>query len=305
MSDARYVQIIVNPVSGRSGSRRLVSGLCSRLAALGWGARVGYTCGRGDASRLAAQTSRDECRAIVVVGGDGTVREAAEGATKSGMPILVLPTGTENLLAKYFNMRCDVVQVCNTLEVGSEVQIDVAEVTAGQPPIHRQFLLMAGMGFDADVVRRLSALRKGHITHGDYFWPIWRSFWTYRHPRVRVETEDGVIFHGPGMVFVGNIPRYAIGLQICRDATPKDGRLDVCIFECQSRAELLWHAVKTLLRRHIGSQKVIYRRASRIQVSADERVDVQLDGDLTDPLPAEFAITSRKSVFLVSPDWRA
>jgi diacylglycerol kinase (ATP) len=161
------------------------------------------------------------------------------------------------------------------------------------------------VGFDAEVVRLVHGARRGHITHSSYIWPILRTLWTYRHPRVRVETAEGVLFEGHGMVFVGNIPRYAIGLRLVPQADPCDGLLDVCVFECDSRLGLLRHAFNTLLRRHIGSRGVRYARTVRVSVSADRGVDVEVDGDLADPLPAEFTMTDQKATFLVSPEWRA
>lgn len=304
MDDGRGVQVIANPISGRAGSRSLVAELCRKLGRLGWPVQVDFTCGPGDAPRLAARCRPDELRAVIVVGGDGTVREAA---TSTDVPVAILPTGTENLLARYFGMRRSVDSLCRLLQNGRPTAIDVAAMSRGDADRRdvRRFLLMSGMGFDAEVVRRLTARRKGHITHGDYFWPIWRTLGSYQHPRMVVETESGTLFKGRGLVFVGNIPRYAAGLRICLQASPRDEKLDVCIFECHGQIALLWHAFKTLLRRHVGSSHVLYDRASRVRVTADRHVAVQLDGDLAGALPAEFEIIGQKAIFLAPAEWQA
>jgi diacylglycerol kinase family enzyme len=252
-----------------------------------------------------------DARAVVIVGGDGTACEAAGGASQSGIPIAVLPTGTENLLAKHLGLQREVAQLCEVLRGGREVRTDVAEMRWPGPAggALRRFLVVAGIGFDAEVVRRLSALRRGHITHGDYFWPIWSTFWTHRYPRFRVEMDKDVLFDGPGLVFVGNIPRYAIGLPICGRAVPDDGKLDVCIYRCGRRVPLLWHAVKTLANRHMGSRNVIYGTGARVRVTADRPVDVQVDGDLVARIQAgfamEFTLSPHPATFLVPCNWQA
>ncbi|MEK6644948.1 MAG: diacylglycerol kinase family protein [Planctomycetota bacterium] len=302
MADTRYVQIVVNPVSGRESSERLVSGLVKEMESAGWPVRVHRTTGPGDGGAGVAGCNADSCRALVVVGGDGTVREVAT-SVQAGVPIVILPRGTENLVAKYLGMATTVECVSRLLKEGVPIGIDIAEMRTRERL--RRFLLVAGVGFDAEVVRLVHGARRGHITHRSYIWPILRTLWTYRHPRLRVETAEGVLFEGHGMVFVGNIPRYAIGLRLVQHADPCDGLLDVCVYECNSRLGLLRHAIMTLFRRHIGSRGVKYTQTRRASVSAQSTVDVEVDGDLADPLPAEFVMTDHKATFLVSAEWRA
>lgn len=306
MTDGRPVQFIVNPVSGGFGSKPLVRKLRRFLADAGQPTEVYETRGPGDAAATAEVLRASDCRAVVVVGGDGTVRETATAMGDTGVPLVVLPMGTENLVAKYFQMRRDPGQLASLLLHGKPVDVDIGEMRSGQGAgsVARRFLLVAGMGFDADVVRRLTARRKGHINHGDYFWPIWRSFWSYHHPRFRVDTEQGLLYEGHGLVFIGNIPRYAIGLRILPRAHPQDGKLDVCVFACRWQLPLLRHSVNTLLRRHVSTTGVTYRQAERVRVTADRQVPVQLDGDLADTLPAEFTLTGQKTRFLAPPHWR-
>lgn len=302
MSDTRFVQVVVNPVSGRTSSEPIVAVLAQRMDAMGVAVRVHRTTGPGDGARVVAACCPEECRALVVIGGDGTVREAATSA-RPGVPIVIVPRGTENLVAKYFGMVADVDAAAGLLRDGVPVDIDIAE--ARWAKASRKFLLVGGVGFDAEVVRLVHGGRRGHITHMSYVWPILKSFLTFRHPLVKVETDDGALFEGRGMVFVGNIPRYAIGLRLVPKADPRDGLLDVCAFECASRFRLIRHALMTVLGRHVGSRGVHYSQTRRVRVSAAGNVEVEIDGDLAEPLPVEFSMTGERARFLVSPNWRA
>jgi diacylglycerol kinase family enzyme len=230
---------------------------------------------------------------LVVVGGDGTVSEAAGGMDGAGVPMLVLPSGTENVLAKYLGSTLDAERAWRVLQAGREVAFDVPMMNG------RRFLLMGGVGFDAECVRRVAAGRGGHIGYWDYFWPIWRTFWECRYTEISVVADGDLIFEGSGLAYVGNIPRYAVGLKILRDAVPDDGLLDVCILACRGRMGVLRHAWNVWRQRHVGREGVIYRRARNLRISAGEPVPVQLDGDLAGGLPAEFVMTSARVRFLI------
>jgi len=130
------------------------------------------------------------------------------------------------------------------------------------------------------VIRRLSAVRTGHISHLTYFWPLWRTFWEHDFPRLRVVADGQEIFHDQGLAFVGNISRYSVGLRICRDARFDDGLLDLVVFSCREQGSLMLHAAWTLLRLHPLKGNVLYRRVKAVKIESDRPAPCQIDGDL-------------------------
>ena len=93
------------------------------------------------------------CRCLVAAGGDGTV--AALVNECPGVPISVLPTGTENLFARHFGLSREPRRLAATIAGGRVSHLDLG-VTGD-----RRFALMAGIGFDADVVTRHHTARVG------------------------------------------------------------------------------------------------------------------------------------------------
>ena len=163
---------------------------------------------------------------------------------------------------------------------------------------------MAGAGPDAEVVRLLSKQRRDHISYWSYVKPVLQTLRQYRHPSLSVEA-DGILVHkGPGWVLVGNVPQYAMGLQVLHRARPDDGLLDLCIVPGRSHASLLWHLWKALLHEHEDSRTVIYRQARHIRVLSDDRVPLEVDGDFAGWLPAEFRIATEKVRFMIPSQWR-
>jgi diacylglycerol kinase (ATP) len=144
------------------------------------------------------------------------------------------------------------------------------------------------------VVRRVSGQRTGHIDYFDYFWPIWRTFWDYKFDAMKVVVDGEEIFNGRGLVFVGNISRYAVGLQILHYADFSDGVLDVCIYKCASQPHLVKHSAMTVFKRHADCSDVIYRQGKDIYVSSDSAaIDTEIDGDPGPVLPVRIKVIPR------------
>jgi len=289
----KSVAFIVNPVAGSAKLGRIVAELSRRLTAAGGRSTILKTAGPGHAVELSRGVGED-IEAIVAVGGDGTVREVAAGRLDRPLPLLILPAGTENLLARHLGIVASVECLWDCLTQGVVRPFDIGFVNG------RCFLIVAGAGFDAEVVGRLARTRRGHITRGDYFWPLWRTFWEYRFPPIHVMADGQTLFQGRGLAFVGNIAHYGMGLRILRDARDHDGLLDVCVYPCSGRGRLLVHSCYTAVRRHVERPDVIYRRARRVRIESSAPLALEADGDLAGALPAELAVLPSQAQFCVA-----
>ncbi|MBN1846753.1 MAG: diacylglycerol kinase family lipid kinase [Sedimentisphaerales bacterium] len=276
---------IVNPKSGSSVEVGLVRQVLDYLRRQGRPIRLTLTESLAHAGALARRAVRQQAAAVVVRGGDGTVRTVAEGMAASRIPILILPGGTENLLAQELGIDGSWPTTLRMLEEGTLRPLDLGRVNG------RCFMAIVGVGFDAQVVRRIHAQRSGHITHTDYVWPICRTFWEYGPPTLRVEVDGERICDEPGLVFVGNISRYAVGLPVVPGSDCSDGLFQVTIYRYRRRRQLLGHAVRTTLRRAQRSDRVSYHRGRHIRISGSPpATPVQLDGDPGPKLPLEIDI---------------
>ena len=286
------VHLVVNPKSGYGSSRLILADLRSELRSAGLTPVQYVTAGPADATRY-VRTLTGAAAAVIVWGGDGTVNEVASGLIGTDVPILPCPAGTENLLAKELKVPRDPRRITEVLLGGQIVDGDVGRIN------DRNFLLIIGVGFDGEVVRRLSALRSGHISHLSYFWPMWRTFWEHNFPRMRIVADGEDIFDDFALAFVGNISRYAVGLRICRDARFDDGLLDLVVFSCREQTALVLHAAWTLLRRHPLKGDVIYRRVRRVRIETDSPAASQVDGDVGPNTPLDISLAPGRVKLLV------
>ena len=295
-----YISYIVNPKSGASSCKLMGRQFSEYLVRKGFTVRIKTTVSLEDACRIATDAAVDhDCALVVVVGGDGTVREVVNGLEGSDKPLLIVPCGTENLLASELGFDEKVETIIKTFEVGYMRLLDLGNANG------KCFASIAGFGFDGEVVRRVSEQRKGHIDYSDYFWPIWRTFWSYKFDAMRVEVDGIEIFNGQGLVFVGNISRYAMGLDILCKADFSDGLLDICIYKCRSHLRLLKHSAMTVIKQHIKSHDVIYYQGKNIIVSSDTAdIKTEIDGDPGPAMPVQIRIIPKAVKFMVPENAR-
>ncbi len=293
--DDCYVAYIVNPKSGASSSKFVGRAFQEYLLKKGFEVRISLTASLAHACELATDAAVDyDCAMVVVVGGDGTVREVAHGLEGSDKPLLIVPCGTENLLANELGFDEGVRTVIRTFENGRIRPLDLGRANG------KCFTSIAGFGFDGQVVRRVSERRRGHINHFDYFWPLWRTFWSYRFGPMTVEVDGEQLLDGPALVFVGNISRYAVGLQVLHHADYGDGLLDICIYKCASRPHLVKHAMMTVLKKHAASRDVVYSQGKSITVDSEaSRIMTEIDGDPGPALPVHIDVIPQAVKVLV------
>jgi len=273
-----WVGIAANAHSGIGSGRKRVERLVQELERLGLSGRVAWT--QEARSALVAHARADEqCRCLVAVGGDGTV--AALVNERPAVPVTVLRAGTENLFAHHFGMSGKPRRVAAMIAAGRAARLDLGETNG------RRFALMAGIGFDADVVTRHHLARLGRAgvprptNRAAYVEPVLRSSLEYRFPPLTVRIAD------PGReeelvgttVFIFNLPRYALGLPIAPDAQGDDGWLDLVIFRNAGPLNALRYLWMIWRGIHLKKGGVEHRRVCQLSVTCPEPVPVQLDGD--------------------------
>lgn len=295
---ARDVVMIVNKKAGAGRGGQALAEAESALRSAGM--NVSRASGPQElCSVVAPLVTEHRLRAVVAVGGDGTVGLALNH-TPPGVPIAVFPAGTENLLAKYLRHRAAARDLESLLTDGVVVKLDAGKADG------RLFALMISVGFDAEVVHRVHDRRRGNITHLAYAQPIIEAIAKYTYPPVRVtwHGRQGQSGRSVGRwVFGMNLPRYAQGLPIAPKANGWDGLLDLCVFERGNASSALWYLWHLMFRRHHLLPSVSMKRCERVLIEAvtDQPVPYQLDGDPGGFLPVQVGVAPGRLTCVVQP----
>ncbi len=285
------LRVIVNPAAaggrGRNAARDLLRALDTRSQQ--YDAR--YTEGPGHASRLAAEAVSDSAGRIVVVGGDGTVHEVADGLIGCGadpLPaVAVFPVGTGNDFYRMVGPDRSVSAVVGLLDDGMVQHFDIGRVAweGGE----RTFVNLMGVGIDVEVLRCRSRFSRlpGLL---QYLASFLNALVTFRPPEVDIDTEsgDGQRIAGATTLTVITVgPSIGGGFMINPEAKASDGKLDLCHVGAPGVLPILRLVPRVIRGTHGGSPVVTMRRLSRavLRRPGGESMWFEIDGELS-PEPA-------------------
>lgn len=293
--------MFVNPIAGRGRAGELAARITAQLERELISVRVFNQ----PAYSVSDSDLKTDATAAIVIGGDGTLRAAVERlmwhAKWDGSrvpPVLVVPLGTANLMARHLGMHWDDKrtdeQVAAAILNPRVVQLDAARAN------ERLFLLMAGVGIDAAIVHELDRLRSGPIDLLSYVTPALLSLGQYAYPPLTVQIDGQIVLKNePAMAFVGNVQEYGTGFPILTHARSDDKLLDICILPCHSRAEVLRLLMAAATGDHVNQEGVIYTKGRSVRIESSASAPVQIDGEASGHTPLNIDLLPSRVPFIV------
>lgn len=188
-AERRRLLVIFNPIAGR-GARAKLRRAIAALERLGVDVTLRETEAPGDAEAFARAAGGGAFDGMVIAGGDGTLNEAVNGLEDARLPIAVFPFGTENVLAREIGLPRNPVRAAEIAAHGPARPISVGEVVFRDRAAARRFLLMTGVGFDAEVVSGLDLGLKRWAGKLAFVWSILLRLWRYRAVEYAVAVES-------------------------------------------------------------------------------------------------------------------
>lgn len=227
----RRVAVIVNPTKVDMDALRAAVEAAETEA--GWDASLWLETSVDDPGQgRAAEAIAARVTAVLTAGGDGTVRAVAEGMIDSGIPIVLIPSGTGNLLAR--NLGLSLGKVADSLAtavtgVDQAIDVGIADLTRADGTVERHaFVVMVGIGLDAKMIAATNPDLKKKVGWLAYVEATARIVRDVDAVRLRY-TLDGSPERSTTIhtLLIGNCGSLPGGVLILPDAQIDDGLLDV------------------------------------------------------------------------------
>lgn len=281
--------VILNPIAGRPRLAGVEERISRALREHGIRCEILYTSEAGDGSLLARQSAEQGTELVIAAGGDGTVNEVINGLVGTGAALGILPLGTVNVLARDLGIPLNSRKAVRTIAEGAIEKIDLGRANG------RYFTLMAGCGFDAEVIANVLRPVKDMIGVSAYVLKGLEMLAKYRAAHVTLEMPDETYSAKAFLVIAANVSTYAYNLKITPHASPDDGLLDICVFErpITDRVGFVRQVAEVFINRHLYHKAVRCFRAPRVSVKSEPDIMVQLDGDAFGATPVEISIAPR------------
>jgi diacylglycerol kinase family enzyme/membrane-associated phospholipid phosphatase len=268
--------IVANPAKVKEGGPQHQQ-IHAALASAGWPRplwlETTWEDPGGGQTRQALQAGAE---VIFACGGDGTVAACASEIAGTSAALAVVPSGTGNLLAANLGLPARPADAVAAATAQGRRRLDVG--VAGD----RCFTVMAGMGFDAQMLRDTPETLKARLG-----WPAY-AIAAARHlcetpMRVTISLDHAPAFTRQARtVLVANVGRLQGGLRLLPGATPDDGLLDIAVLMPPRRRS--WLPLAWSLIRHRPTAPVMETfQARHVEISSDREQPRELDGDLIEP----------------------
>lgn len=278
----KHTVVILNPAARGERARRLRA----RVETIIDGAVLWSTSRAGEAATLARRAVSEGFTTIVAAGGDGTVNEVVNGIAGSDATLGLLPLGTMNVFATQLVLPVSDLAAC--WRIITEGQIRHVDLPSAN---EKHFVQLAGVGFDAQVVKETS--RSFKRSFGPLSYVVSAAQIAARQPpRLRIESEHAVTEEG-SFVLVGNGRLYGGPFPFFKQAVIDDGLFDVLIFKRLNYIEIVRYLQDVIFSSQITSPEVEYFQTTSLRVTSEGVVPVEVDGELIGTCPVQFTIRKR------------
>jgi diacylglycerol kinase (ATP) len=274
---AEHIAVLANPLSGKGRGGGAAEAAVRHLRGRGVDVRAYAGVSAADTARLAVAALAEDPCVLVVVGGDGTLSGVLDIVCAAAVPVVLVPAGTGNDLARALGLpRGDAADAAELALTGSPRAIDVGEVRTEAGT--RKFLTIAALGFDAKISDRTNRPRWPHGALR-YYLALLIELVRLRPMDFLLAVDGGDPTRSSGtLIAAGSTSSYGGGMPICAGAVPDDGLLDVVHVAPLGRLRLLRLFPLLLRGTHLSRPEVMHRRAQSLTVSAPGLV-VYADGE--------------------------
>ena len=262
------------------------------------------TSGPGHAGEIARCAVDRGADLILVAGGDGTINEAVNGMAHSEVPLGILPAGTANVLANELGVGKTMERAAATLarSVKERVALGLmsSQNASSQGVDPRYFLLMAGVGLDADIVYHINPRVKEALGKAAY-WIGGFSKVGRRIPEFTVHA-DGREYRA-SFALVSRVRNYGGDLEIAPTISLLDDEFEMVLFEGESSIGFLKYMLAVVVHQHKAMRGVTILRTRQAAFLAPQgsQIHVQVDGEQAGLAPARVEIVPNALTLLVPP----
>ena len=227
-------------------------------------------------SRFAPDQARkavaDGANLLFIWGGDGTVQRCVDAVAGETVDLAILPAGTANLFAKNLQIPSDLAAAVDIGLHGDRRRLDVGVLNG------ERFAVMAGVGFDATMMRDADSALKGRFGRLAYVWTGMRAT-SLASRKVRIEIDGVPWFKGDATcVLLGQMGTLGTGVVAFPDAQPDDGLLEIGVVTASDLKQWTRVLGRLVLRDAQRSPFVQMSRGAEVKIKLSRPTIFELDG---------------------------
>jgi diacylglycerol kinase (ATP) len=283
---------LVNPASANGATAKRWPKLRARAAELGLVGDELLSERPGHLTELAREAA-GEGRLLVVVGGDGTLNEVANGVVGTDAEVAVLPNGTGQDFGRTHGIPTKFDDAVGVAVSGRPRAVDLGRAVfrgPGGEEVTQIFANVGSVGMSGAVAARANSMSKALGGRATFYYALVREFARWKNTEVTVSC-DGEERRGPMHdVIVANGRWHGGGMKLAPDADASDGLFDVVLIGDVTKLDFMTTSPKLYSGGHIGHPRVDVLRGAVLTVDGASPLPLELDGEVAGTTPARFEV---------------
>ncbi|MDD3012337.1 MAG: diacylglycerol kinase family lipid kinase [Candidatus Gastranaerophilales bacterium] len=288
------IAAIYNPVSGNNEINILKDELIKGF--VGHELNLWKTNEPLHAINLAKKAVQENFDIIVAIGGDGTITEVISGMIGSKAKLGIIPFGTGNMLAGNLGIPINIPKAIEIILNENSQKIDIGKIN------DRYFAFMAGCGFDAKIIGKVSKKKKRKLGFFAYFIEgfIQSIKPKYAVFKIKLNNNRTIKVRGLATIIANSGDILGDLLSLFPNASFDDGLLDLLIISPKGIIDYLPIIWKIIIKQpYDKSKKIQYFQAKQIEIKTKPSLFVQADGDIIGKTPIYIEIVPKAIEILI------
>ena len=247
-----------------------------------------------------AQIDQSEFSRINAAGGDGTINLCVNAMIENDihLPLAILPAGTANDFAYYFELPQDIDYQLDVALGAKTTKVDVGEVN------NKHFINVAALGALIDVSQKTDPNLKNAIGVMAYYLKALTELPQVHPIPIKLTTPNEVYFEEIYFMVVMNGESAGGFRKLSPQSSMNDGKLDVIAFRKMPIVELGPLLFEVVNGRHPQNKNVLYFQTEELMIESTEDISTDIDGEHGEPLPLHFSVLQeRLDVFVSEYTW--
>ena len=288
---------LVNPASANGATGKHWPEIARRAATRGLEGDTFFSDAPGHLTTLGREAALGGAKLLVVVGGDGSVNEVANGIYDlTGPEVAVIPRGTGWDFVRTYGIPHKLDGAIDVALQGGTRVVDLGRALYRAwdgSDAEAYFANVASAGMSGAIAERANQTTKALGGKVSYLWATVAVFSRWQNSEIRLSVDDEIRGGRMHDVVVANGRCFGGGMQICPDAEPDDGLFDVLTIGDLTKRDLLTTLPKTFWGKHLPHPKAELLRGSVVTVDSTEPLPIELDGEQPGTTPVRFEIVPR------------
>lgn len=243
----------------------------------------------GHATYLAKKSIKQGYKKVLVVGGDGTVSEAANGLVGSNVTLGIIPTGTAVNIAKMLSIPMDIEKSIELIKIGRKRKIDAGAILKLENEKLEKpdyFFETVGIGLDALIQKEFKNFESGSLLSIFKIIQIYMNFYANK---ITLKTDDDEIITKATLISIANGPYTGFGLLLAPDAKLNDHRLTITLYR-MTKFDLIRYFFNMKFEGKIDKRRLKTIQTTKVTISAKHPISLHADGTIFSKTPAVLKI---------------